>query len=268
MIHIFGISGFLGSNTCTFLSKKNIKIKKFTSKKNMKNSYSIYEKYHLKKVKDNDIVIFFSGATSVTKIEKNNYKYKIFNEKIKKVLNSINQKASIIYISSDYVYSGKKNCYQDNSKANPINFYGKLKLDIENHIKKNFNKYLILRSPKIFSEKLDSNCFYLENYKKLVNKEIIYAFEDQKIQLLNLSDFQKILFKIIKKNSIYGTYNLTGTLTSRYKFIISIAKKHNLSKNLIFPNKLKKKNLFNIPYKLNLKTKLYKVINFRLNYKI
>ena len=268
MIHIFGISGFLGSSLNTFFSKKKFKLNKFTSKPKIKNAHSINDKKFLKKIEDNDLVIFLSGATSITKIENNNQKYKKFNKKIKKILNSINQKASIIYISSDYVYSGKQDSYQDTSKGNPINFYGKLKLEIEDYIRKKFPKHLILRTPKIFSEDININSLYLENYKKLINKKKIYAFEDQKIQLLNLNDFHQIVLKIIKKNSIYGTYNLSGTLTTRYKFITSIAKKYNLNRNLIFPNKLKKKNPFNLPYKLNLKTKLYKIINFKLNYKI
>ena len=268
MIHIFGISGFLGSNLSNFLIKKKIKIKKYTSKTKIKNTHSTYDYKYLKTIEDNDLIIFFSGATSVTKIEKNNIKYLSFNRKIKKILNSINLNTSIIYISSDYVYSGKKNLYRDSSKSDPINFYGKLKEDIENHIKKRFKKFLILRSPKIFSKKLDKDSIYSENYKKLINKEIIYAYEDQKIQLLNLTDFQKIIFKIIKKNSIYGTYNLAGTLTSRYNFALSIAKRYRLNAALVFPTKLKKNNPFNLPYKLNLKTKLYKIVKFKLNYKI
>ena len=40
-------------------------------------------------------------------------------------------------MSSDMVYAGKKNkVYNDNSKANPLNDYGKSKLFIENLIGK------------------------------------------------------------------------------------------------------------------------------------
>ena len=112
-----------------------------------------------------------SAATSVEKIENNRKLYYELNKKIKNILKLINSKAYIIYISTDYVYSGNKNFYHDNSLPGPKNFYGKLKLDIEKYIKKNFNNYLILRTPKIFSNNINLKSLYSETYKKLKEKK-------------------------------------------------------------------------------------------------
>ena len=98
-------------------------------------------------------MIFLIAPTSVEKIENNKRFYLQFNNKVKKILRSINSKAYLIYISSDYVYSGKKNFYFDNAKSDPINFYGKLKVLMENEIKKKIFKIYNLKITKNFFRK-------------------------------------------------------------------------------------------------------------------
>ena len=267
MIHIFGSSGFLGSNLSKFFFKKKIKHKKFTSKKKIKNFLN-YNKASFKLIKNEDTVIFLIAPTSVQKIENNKRFYLQFNNKVKKILRSINSKAYLIYISSDYVYSGKKNFYFDNAKSDPINFYGKLKVLMENEIKKKFSKFIILRSPKIFSNNLRDKTLYRDIFRNLKQKKMVKTFNDQKIQLLNIEDFLKIIFKIIQtKNNITGIYNIVGKTISRKIFAQLIAKKYNLDKRLILTSKLNT-GIVKIPKKLILKTNLYKKLKFNFNFKL
>ena len=39
--------------------------------------------------------------------------------------------SKIIYMSTDYVFDGKKGMYKENDESNPINYYGKTKLEGE-----------------------------------------------------------------------------------------------------------------------------------------
>jgi len=271
MIHVFGSSGFLGSNFCKWLNKKKINHLQFTSKKKLtkKNSFYLYNKKPFKFIKDKDVVIFFIAATSVKNIKDKSNFYLNFNKKIKNILKIINSKAYLIYISTDYVYSGKNSFYNDNANPQPINLYGKLKLDIEFFIKKNFSNFLILRSPKIFSNNINFNTLYSETYRKLKNKEKLNVLVDQKIQLLNLDDFIKIIYKIInKKIKIIGNYNLVGKTITRYVFAKLIASKFNLEKNLINPVYHVTLRAAYLPKRLILKSSLYNKINFKCKFKI
>ena len=56
-----------------------------------------------------------------------------------------------IYISTDYVFDGKKGNYNEANKPNPQSIYGKSKLSAEN-IVKTLNNYLIIRT-SFFSKK-------------------------------------------------------------------------------------------------------------------
>ena len=97
---------------------------------------------------------------------------------------------------------------------------------------------------------------------------MVKTFNDQKIQLLNIEDFLKIIFKIIQtKNNITGIYNIVGKTISRKIFAQLIAKKYNLDKRLILTSKLNT-GIVKIPKKLILKTNLYKKLKFNFNFKL
>ena len=60
-------------------------------------------------------------------------------------------KIMLIHISSDYVFDGFKGQYDETDAPNPINAYGRAKLDGENHITQICNQYLILRTSWLYS---------------------------------------------------------------------------------------------------------------------
>ena len=62
-----------------------------------------------------------------------------------------------VYISSDFVFDGKKGNYSESDSTNPLNGYGKIKAQIENYIKEQFESYLIIRTGKVFGVLLDDN---------------------------------------------------------------------------------------------------------------
>jgi len=65
-----------------------------------------------------------------------------------------------VYISTDYVFDGKKPPYKPDSTLNPINFYGKSKLAGENAVRRAMiDHYCILRIPLLYGpvESLDES---------------------------------------------------------------------------------------------------------------
>ena len=58
--------------------------------------------------------------------------------------------AWILYISTDYVFDGTKPPYQPGDVPNPLNHYGKSKLEGENVIRETTDNYAILRVPILY----------------------------------------------------------------------------------------------------------------------
>ena len=58
--------------------------------------------------------------------------------------------AILVFISSDYVFDGTKGPYTEDDESNPLNWYGKLKLQAEQWIQEKLNKYLIIRTTNVY----------------------------------------------------------------------------------------------------------------------
>ena len=56
----------------------------------------------------------------------------------------------IIQLSTDYVFDGKAGQYNENSSVNPINVYGRTKLEAENFLKENSKDSLIIRTNVLY----------------------------------------------------------------------------------------------------------------------
>lgn len=111
----------------------------------------------------------------------------------------------LIYISTDYVFSGEKEePYTEFDEPNPINVYGRTKLEGEKFVKEFCKKHFIIRTSYVFGE-------YGNNAFHIVNKGIIsrYDFACKVAELTNLPK-EKIIpanpetFKAPAKRPLYS----------------------------------------------------------------
>ena len=190
----------------------------------------------------------------------------------KKLIDKIKDKnIYFIFMSSEFVYSGYNKINSENSYTNPINFYGKQKLEIEKYIKKNLIKYSILRIGKTYGDDIFVNGLVSSFLQEILKNKIkFHAAEDQIFNPLFVKDLKKILFFFLKKE-ICGVFNVGGPKSlSRYKIYKIIEKKltEKFSALKIKIIKTKIKNLKFIerrPRNLSMNiNKLKKIIKFEL----
>ena len=130
------------------------------------------------------------------------------------------KKIKIIYLSTSYLYPGKKGNYKENDPLLPWNNYGWSKLGAESSVQM-YKNSLIIRA-----------CM---TEKPFIHK---YAFTNVKCNFIFHDEFIKIFLKVLNYK---GIINIGGKSQTIYKF----AKKYN-------KNVQKKKSKGELPFKINM----------------
>lgn len=164
-----------------------------------------------------DIVINCAAFTDVDGCEKEPERAYRVNAIGPKNLTVISEKLNIflIHISTDYVFDGKKDSpYIEFDTPNPVNIYGKSKLEGENFVKAFSKHYAIVRTSWLYG---DGNNFVTKIIEKARITKEIQVVEDQFGSPSYTYDVAKAILSIARNNA-YGIYHTANTgVTSRYE---------------------------------------------------
>lgn len=152
----------------------------------------------------------------------------------KKIIDKIiNKNIYLIFLSSEFVFSGLKKNYNENSKTSPINLYGKQKIIIEKYIVKKLKNYAILRIAKTYGDDLKIDGLLSDLINKIIsNKKSFRAATNQIFNPLFVNDLRKIILFFLKKK-INGIYNVGGPKAlSRYEIYKIVLKFLNKNYNI------------------------------------
>ena len=150
--------------------------------------------------------------------------------------------ALVIHFSTDYVFDGSNSdSYTENSLTNPINNYGKSKLQGEKKLIKFNSKYIIIRTSWVYGN--GKNNFVYKIIKNIQQKKNLAVVDYEcssptytKSLALIVKMFIEKYFRISKKKLEYGIYNFSGDISiSRYTFakkIIEIMKTYYSNNNI------------------------------------
>ncbi|MFW5981017.1 MAG: dTDP-4-dehydrorhamnose reductase [bacterium] len=117
-------------------------------------------------------------------------------------------KSEMIYISSDYVFDGKKGSpYLEFDNPNPINIYGKTKLAGEEFVKSLLNQYFIVRTAWLYGDY--GNDFIKTMLKLAKEREFVNIVKDQVGTPTYVKDLVEAI-KIILDSKLYGIYHATN----------------------------------------------------------
>ncbi|NER09911.1 dTDP-4-dehydrorhamnose reductase [Muriicola jejuensis] len=130
----------------------------------------------------------------------------------------------LIHISTDYVFDGTKaEGYFPWDKPNPINVYGKTKLEGEKVIQETLEKYFIVRTSWLYSKKYGHN-FYKTILEKAKAGESITVTDQQRGCPTDTENLVRYLLELIQSDSTdYGIKHFTdGEAMTWYEFAVKI----------------------------------------------
>jgi dTDP-4-dehydrorhamnose reductase len=186
-----------------------------------------------------DVVVHAATLTDVDKCELN--KALAWNVNVEGTKNIVDASKSagafLVYISTDYVFSGEKGCYVESDSPEPINYYGLTKLEAETVVMQNMaeSDFFIGRPSVIYGStpaagKVNFALWLIETLRKGERVKIITDQWNTPTLNTNLAE---MTLEVIERR-LTGVYHTCGaTRVSRFEFAEKIADAFNLNKALI-----------------------------------
>jgi dTDP-4-dehydrorhamnose reductase len=186
-----------------------------------------------------DIVIHTASIGSPDYAEKNKeYTWQINVGGTRTILSLCEQYGSkFIYISSNGIYDGQHAPYGEDDVANPVNFYGEIKLEGEK----------VTAASKVISAIIRPNILYGWHHPsersnivtlaldKIARNEKFMAYDDVYVMPLFVRECARAIWKIIQMER-YETFNIAGRdRLSIYELIKKAAQVFGFDDNLVLP---------------------------------
>lgn len=157
---------------------------------------------------------------------------------------SKNFRTFLVYVSTDYVFSGEKGLYVETDEPNPVNYYGRTKLMGEQEVKNSQSKWCIARPSVIYGAfpVAGKHNFALWLIRELQKGKDIDIVADQWVSPTLNTNLAEMILEIVEKH-LTGIYHLAGaSRISRLQFAQMLADTFNLDRNAIKPSTLEKMN--------------------------
>lgn len=140
------------------------------------------------------------------------------------------QSCILIHISTDYVFDGEKTTpYTITDPPNPINIYGKSKLQGELNIKKYLSQYFIIRTSWLYSKEFGNN-FYRTILQKAQTDKELHVVDNQVGCPTDAENLVRYVMRIIVSNfQKFGLYHFSDSQPmSWYDFAKIIIQNNNI----------------------------------------
>jgi len=222
-------NGFLGQKIVSVFRQKGAKV--ITADAEAKADYSLditdgQSMIYLFRDINPDIVLLPAGITNVDYCESEKEKATEVNvQGTRNIIDSCRAfNSKLVFFSTDYVFDGKKGNYTEKDEVNPVNFYGKTKVEGEKFVQ-GLEDYLIARVSALygFNSAEDKNTFVRHAVNELKQgKEIAAA------KLINcptlIDDVAEAVYLMLEKN-FSGLFHVAGSEPcSKYSLLKKICK--------------------------------------------
>jgi len=186
-----------------------------------------------------DIVIHTASETNVDKCEtQKEHAWKINVEGTRNIAEVCKAGAKLIYISTDYVFDGRKGNYTEDDTPNPINYYAVTKLEGEKRVVQNCKNFAILRTSVLYGWHPFKQNFATWVITQLEQNKEITVVEDHYNTPTLADNLAEMAIEAIQKD-LQGVYHACGSeRIGRYEFARQIARAFDLNQNLIRPTRM------------------------------
>lgn len=204
-------------------------------------SLDVENEHDIRRVVNNihpDIIIHCAARPDMDWCEKNERMAIRINAEATRVMAEIcsGLGCRLIYASTDMVFDGEKGNYSECDDPNPINVYGRTKLEGENSVRALCTNYCIVRIALVYGTPVTgSNSFSQRIMERIVQGKVMPLFTDQYRTPILVIDLAKAILELAE-HPFTGTLHLGGIeRVDRYTFGLYMAKLKGLPVDLLMP---------------------------------
>lgn len=194
---------------------------------------ALFEKYEF------DCVVHAAGIANVDYVETHyEESYRSNIEGTQNIISVCRENGChMIYVSTNAVFDGNEAPYSETSKPNPINKYGKIKLECEKKVSENLDNFTIFRPILMYGwhylqSRLNPATWIIE---KLSKEQIINMVTDIYENPLYNIQCGEILWQTILRKPRGIIHAAGGEIVNRYQFAVKLAEIFGFSSSLIHP---------------------------------
>lgn len=248
-ILITGANGFLGYYLVEQLLTKNFPVTAtgkgecrlpFTHDKNFRwlpmdftDPFSIHDVFENIKP---DAVIHAGAMSKPDECETNEMLAYLVNVEgtVQLLINSADLKSFFVFVSTDFVFDGEKGMYDEDDKPNPVNYYGRTKLEAEEAVKEYEYGWAIARTVLVYGKNHSGHSNILKIVKEKLEKGEEYSVVDDQVRTPTyVEDLARGIVSIIERKAT-GIFHLSGKdILTPYHMAIRTAEHLRLDSSVI-----------------------------------
>ena len=248
---VTGSAGLVGTQVVKDLSKSNYQV--YSCYHNTKPEFGILHQMDLTNYDDMsksideiepDVIIHLAAMTNVDLCETERELALKINAKATEILSkqAAKQRAFFVYVSTDYVFDGENGMKKETDIPNPINNYGRTKLEGEKAVQDMASSWCIARTSTPFGLHSTKKSFPVLVAQNLKTKTEFSAVTDQYTSPTFVPNLSKMIIEIATRQ-IVGVIHLAGaTRISRFDMAERVADKLSLDKTFLKPTSIKDMN--------------------------
>jgi dTDP-4-dehydrorhamnose reductase len=150
------------------------------------------------------------------------------------LINAVESKSFFVYLSTDFVFDGKKGKYKEDDPLNPVNYYGRTKQESEEAVREYEFDWSIVRMSFVYGKNHSGRKSFPELIREKLEKGEEYnVVADQFRSPTYVEDLARGIVSIIEKRTT-GIFHFSGNETlSPYQVAVKTAEYLGLNHTLI-----------------------------------
>jgi dTDP-4-dehydrorhamnose reductase len=126
------------------------------------------------------------------------------------LINAEEHKSFFVFVSTDFIFDGESGMYKEEDAPNPVNFYGKTKLEAEEAVKEYEYGWSIVRTVLVYGKPQTGRGNILSIVKEKLEKGETYKVVDDQVRTPTyVEDLAAGIIAVIQKRA-QGVFHLSG----------------------------------------------------------